>query len=336
MADKVLTGYADALGHLVNVTATTPLPVTGGASTGTNGSAIPGSSTLIGWDDGSGNLQPVSAANPLPISGTINATSAAQATTAPPSYTNNTSNPFSQNLTGDLRTITKQNGSWTVGLDQTTPGSTNAVDVTNFPVTVDTNAGNAGASTIRVVVATNQAAIPASQNGTWNVATVTTITGVTTAFGATGSAVPANAVYNGLIAKTANPTAASDGSLVGGMADKLGRQVVVIGNVRDNKANTYTALSSATEATVIAAVASTFLDVYGVIASNTTASAVTLTFKDSTGGTTQFLLYVPANDTRGLTLPSSDGFKQTTVNTAWTCTGGASGVNISMLYVKNI
>ncbi len=154
--------------------------------------------------------------------------------------------------------------------------------------------------------------------------------------GATGSAVPASGVYNGLIAATANPAAASAGNLVGAMADKLGRQVVVIGQVRDLKANTHTALSSGSETTVVAQVASTFLDVYGCIAANTTGSAVTLVFKDSTSGTTQFTLYVPANDTRGFMLPSSDGFKQGTVNTNWTCTGGASGVDITMLYVKNI
>jgi hypothetical protein len=45
-----------------------------------------------------------------------------------------------------------------VGIDQTTPGTTNAVAATNLPTTVDTNAGNAGASTLRVVLASNQTA----------------------------------------------------------------------------------------------------------------------------------------------------------------------------------
>jgi hypothetical protein len=43
-----------------------------------------------------------------------------------------------------------------VGIDQTTPGTTNAVAATNLPTTVDTNTGNASASTPRVVIATNQ------------------------------------------------------------------------------------------------------------------------------------------------------------------------------------
>jgi hypothetical protein len=72
---------------------------------------------------------------------------------------------------------------------------------TNFPGTVDTNygtvgvntirtasqignatggadfaAGNSSAQTLRVVIATNQAAIPVSQSGTWNIGTLTSIT----------------------------------------------------------------------------------------------------------------------------------------------------------------
>ena len=94
--------------------------------------------------------------SPLQISGSISAATSAYATTAAPSYTNNTAQNLSQNLTGDLRTITKQNGSWIVGVDQTSPGLTNAVDVTNFPVAVDTNSGNVSASTIRLVIANDQ------------------------------------------------------------------------------------------------------------------------------------------------------------------------------------
>lgn len=43
-----------------------------------------------------------------------------------------------------------------VGIDQTTPGTTNAVAVTNLPPTVDTNSGNKSASTLRMVLATDQ------------------------------------------------------------------------------------------------------------------------------------------------------------------------------------
>ena len=156
--------------------------------------------------------------------------------------------------------------------------------------------------------------------------------------GATGSAVPANAVYTGLIATTANPSSATAGNTVGAMGDKLGRQVVVLGNVRDLKGNQITTITASTsETTVVTAVASTYLDVYGCIVENTSATATKVTFKDSTAGTTQFEIYVPAGDTRGFMLPSSDGFKQTNTNNNWTATCGASvsSIVITMLYVKN-
>lgn len=46
-----------------------------------------------------------------------------------------------------------------VGIDQTTPGTTNAVSATNFPATADTNSGNKSAGTLRVVIATDQPAL---------------------------------------------------------------------------------------------------------------------------------------------------------------------------------
>lgn len=62
----------------------------------------------------------LSNSNPLPV--TIQGdgvSSEAVATAAAPSYTEGTANPFSQNLTGDLRTIAKQSGTWTVQLGNT-------------------------------------------------------------------------------------------------------------------------------------------------------------------------------------------------------------------------
>jgi hypothetical protein len=83
-----------------------------------------------------------------------------------------------------------QSGSWVlsagsaiigkVGIDQTTPGTTNAVHATNFPTTVDTNSGNKSASTPRVVVATddiNLAAINAVSGTTAGAAVITDANG---------------------------------------------------------------------------------------------------------------------------------------------------------------
>lgn len=142
----------------------------------------------------------------------------------------------------------------------------------------------------------------------------------------------------GGMARTTNPAAVADADRVNAIFDKLGKQVVV-GSVRDLKGNQLTTITSSTsETTVVTAVASTFLDVYGCIIENTSASSCKVTFKDSTAGTTQFEFTVPAGDTRGFMLPESAAFKQTTVNNNWTATCGTSlaSIVITMLYVKNI
>lgn len=155
---------------------------------------------------------------------------------------------------------------------------------------------------------------------------------------ATGSAVPVNGVYEGLQARTSNPTAASNGNLVGATADKLGKQVVV-GSIRDLKGDAALTLTSSTaETTLIAQVAAIFVDVYGIIVANTSATGCEVVFRDTTAGTPRFSIEVPAGDTRGFMLPESAAYKQATVNTNWTAQAGTSvaSIKINALYVQNI
>lgn len=154
---------------------------------------------------------------------------------------------------------------------------------------------------------------------------------------ASGSSLVEAPVTGGGLAKTANPTAVSDGQVVNSLHDKLGKQVVV-GSIRDLKGDApLTLTATTTETTLIAAVASTFLDVYGVIVTNTSATACEVVFRDVTAGTPRFSIEVPPTDTRGFMLPESAAYKQATVNTAWTaqCGTSVSSIKISALYVKN-
>lgn len=89
-----------------------------------------------------------------------------------------------------------------VGIDQTTPGTTNAVAVTNLPTTVDTNSGNKTASTLREVIATDQLAIP-----NWG-------------YGATGATAPAGAEYMG---------ANSSGNLTGVIQADTNKKIDITG-----------------------------------------------------------------------------------------------------------
>lgn len=154
---------------------------------------------------------------------------------------------------------------------------------------------------------------------------------------ANGSSDSGNPLKVGGIGHTANPTAVTDGQRVAATFDKLGKQVCV-GSIRDMKINQVTTITSSTsETTIVTAVASTFLDLYGLIISNKSATATLVTIKDSTSGTTQAIIYVPAGDTRGFMLPESAALKQTTVNNNWTATCGTSvdSVYITALCVKN-
>lgn len=139
-------------------------------------------------------------------------------------------------------------------------------------------------------------------------------------------------------ARTTNPTAVADADRANFITDKLGKQVVV-GSIRDLKVNQVTTITASTsETTILTAVASTFLDLYGLIIANTSATAVNVAIKDDTAGTTQLNIAVPAGETRGFMLPESAAIKQGAVNKNWTATSSASisSLVITALAVKNI
>lgn len=147
-----------------------------------------------------------------------------------------------------------------------------------------------------------------------------------------------NPLKTGGQARTTNPTAVSDADRSNFITDKLGKQVVV-GSIRDLKGTQQTAITSSTsETTIVTAIASTFCDVYGIVITNTSATACNVTIKDSTAGTTRFVFAVPAGDTRGFMLSESAGHAQATVNNNWTatCSASVASIQITALYVKNI
>lgn len=273
--------------------------------------------------DGSAVTQPISAASlPLPTGAATAALQTQPGVDIGDVTVNNASGASAVNIQDGGNsitvdgTVTANAGSGTFNIQSN--ASVNVAQMNGVTTTMGN--GVAGTGVQRVAIASDNTVLPGVGAGT------------------TGSTPPANASYNGLLAKTANPSAATDGNLVGALSDKLGKQVVV-GSIRDLKGNQFTTITSSTsETTVVTAVASTFLDVYGVIVENTSATASKVTFKDSTGGTTQFEIYVPAGDTRGFMLPESGAFKQTTVNNNWTATCGTSvaSIVITVLYVKNI
>lgn len=142
----------------------------------------------------------------------------------------------------------------------------------------------------------------------------------------------------GGVAKTSNPVAVADGDRVNALFDKLGKQVCV-GAIRDLKGVQQTTITSSTsETTIVTAAASTFHDLYGLILTNTSATACNVTIKDATAGTTRAVIAVPAGDTRGFMLPVDAAIPQATVNNNWTatCSASVASIQVTALYVKNI
>lgn len=154
---------------------------------------------------------------------------------------------------------------------------------------------------------------------------------------ASGNAIVAAPVTGGGRAASTNPTAVADGQVVNQMFDLKGRTVSVLGQFRELRSKQTTTIAASTsETTIGTAVASTFLDLVGLIISNTSATAARVDIRDTTGGSVLFSLYIPAGDVRGFSLPGSS-IPQTTVNTNWTAQSSASitDLRVLALFEKN-
>ena len=142
----------------------------------------------------------------------------------------------------------------------------------------------------------------------------------------------------GVRADTLADVSGATGDYIQMTTDLKGR--VMVGSApRTLKADqTTTITASTTETTIVTAIASTFIDVYGVILANTGSTATSVTIRDVTAGTSRGQVYVPAGDTRGFMLPIDAAWKQATVNTAWTaqCSASTSSLVVTILYVKNV
>lgn len=157
--------------------------------------------------------------------------------------------------------------------------------------------------------------------------------------GATAASVPANAQYKGVRGATALPTAVSDGQLVGAAADKYGRQVALLGTIRDLVGTQTTTISASTaETTIVTAAASVFNDLTLLVVSNTSASTNTrIDFRDTTGGTVLFSLQsIGGANPVGFSLGGAI-IPQTSVNTNWTaqCATSTTDVRVYAVYAKN-
>lgn len=288
--------------NVTNISGTVSLPT--GASTAAKQPAL-GTAGAAAADVIS--VQGIASMTPLKVDGS--------GVTQPVSLTSTT-------ITGTVAVA--QSGSWSLTANQ----SVNNSQING--VTPLMGNGVTGTGSQRVTIASDNTAfsVNAIQSGTWSVG----------ASSATGSAVPANAYYKGAIAKTSLPAAATDGNLVGVMADKFGRQVVIPHAIRDLVGTAQITLSgSVIETTLIAAAASTFNDLAMIVVSNTSSATNSrIDFRDTTGGAVIFSLEsIAGSGPVGFTPPIP--IPQTTVNTNWTaqCATSTTDIRIFAQFVKN-
>lgn len=211
-----------------------------------------------------------------------------------------------------------------VGIDQTTPGTTNKVSIGT-----DGTVGITGS--VAVTGTFWQATQPVSGTfwqTTQPVSVAATLVTDDLASSTTASTVPSNAMFVGNRAATANPTAVTDGQLVGAMVDKLGRRAVVLNHVRDMVVTSATTITNTITATSVLAAqgSNVFGDITSLTITNASATATTATLSD---GTKSYIYAIASNG--GITLQFTTPLPATSSNTAWTV---ALGVNTVTMYVN--
>ena len=143
-------------------------------------------------------------------------------------------------------------------------------------------------------------------------------------------------IQQGGVARQTNPTAVADNNIVKATFDDLGRQIVRH-QVRDLTQSAYAQLTTGTETTLLAGVASTFLDLLWVVGANNSDAAVSVDIRSGTAGSTLLTLQIPANGTAGIApaLP----IKQEVLAGTWTADMGditGTTVSISALFSKEV
>lgn len=249
-----------------------------------------------------------------------------------------------------------------------------AGDTVSSVMTSATGLNETTSGVLRVVQMTDSnSSVSATQVGTWNIGTVTTLTGVTNSLqsaliDSTGiqysgsNPVPitivsggntstlsvgdsaartadngGNPVKIGGIARTTQPTAYADGDRSNFASDKLGRQLTRPLQIRDLISTAYVSLTTGTEATLLAASAGNFLDLISVVGANQSTAAVQVDIRAVTAGNVVMTLYIPAQSTAGAVMQIP--WPQDATGNNWTVdmpdiTG--TTVNMSALFTKEV
>lgn len=293
------------------------------------------------------SCQDVSATNPIPISGSVSATSSLKATAAAPTYIEGSTDPFSGDLSGNLRvtlTTALPAGASIIGALSANQ-SVNEAQING--VTTLTGAGVAGTGTQRVSVAQDTTTIAGAAPGTAgtasaNVVTVQGVTSMTKLLVTPDSvALPANqsvnvSQINGVTPLMGNGVTGTGSQRVTVASDntpfpvKIDQTTPDSTNLVSTKPSVATFVSgtatqtSTTSTSLIPLVAAKSIYVMAFSCANTGATASNILFQDGSGGTT---LWVTENPAGGGSNGSGGGvplFKTTAGNALFFAPGTAS------------
>ena len=189
-----------------------------------------------------------------------------------------------------------------------------------------------------------------TQSGTWNVGTLTTITNAVTVAQSTssslktepngnvahGSGDSGNPIKIGGKAHNAFTTLEANGDRVDAMFDLRGRLITIPNGPRENSNITSTTItSSASETTIVAAGgAGIFRELISLVITNSSATGITCTLRDGTGGTIKGIFYVPA--TGGIVICPSQPYIMQTANNTWTlqCSSGVASIYVAAQWIS--
>lgn len=138
-----------------------------------------------------------------------------------------------------------------------------------------------------------------------------------------------NPLAIGGIARTANPTAVAALDRVRAWFTTLGKLVVTLGAPRELVTHAHTQIaSSSSETTILAAgAAGVFHDLTSLIITNQTATAVNVTIKDDTAGTTRMIIALAASGGAVLNFPRP--VNQAVAAKPWTATLSSAAVTVN-------
>lgn len=145
-----------------------------------------------------------------------------------------------------------------------------------------------------------------------------------------------NPIKIGGKARNANAASVANLDRVEATFDLGGRQIVKMGNPRGLFIRNTITLTTTGETTLLAAAASTFHDLTCLMVSNSSATAVRVDFRDTTGGAVAFSLAIAANGGAVINFPYP--IEHSAVNTNWTAqlSGAVTDIRIFAQAVKNI